>query len=91
MDPRPRSDPPRRRVALNVETLAISAARTGEGNLTISLRYAYEGRPPGLKKRVALAKTLLQETLDRLEGTEPADLGFHEDSLRRARTDKMEA
>ncbi len=91
MDPRPRSGPPRRRVALKVEVLAISAARTGEGNLAIALRYVYEGRPPGPKKRVALAKDLLGEALDRLEGTEPADLGFHEDGLRRVRTDKMEA
>lgn len=77
-------------MALKVEVLAISASCTGDGNLTIALRYSYEGRPPGPKKRVALAKTLLGEALDRLEGTEPTDLGFRENSLRRVRIDKME-
>lgn len=57
----------------------------------LTLRYAYEGRPPSLRKRAGMAKALLGEALDRLENGEPADLGFAEDAGRRVRTDKLEA
>ena len=57
----------------------------------VTLRYAYEGRPPSSKKRVGMAKALLGEALERLEKGKPVDLGFAEDARKRVRTDKLEA
>jgi hypothetical protein len=58
-----------------------------DGELTLTLRYSYEGRPPSFGKRVELAKKLLRESLERLECGKPADLGFAENAVRRIRAD----
>lgn len=79
---------------LSVESLAVSVTRTrGEADgLRITLRYSYEGKLPPRKKRVAMAKTVLDETLERLEelGSEVNDVGFREDAVKRVRTDQWE-
>ena len=62
-----------------------------EDGLVLTLRYAYEGRPPSLSKRAGMAKALLGEALKHLEEGTPVDLGFAEDAHRRVRTDTMEA
>ena len=62
-----------------------------EDGLVLTLRYAYEGRPPSLSERSCMAKALLGEALERLEEGTPVDLGFAEDAHRRVRTDKLEA
>ena len=59
--------------------------------MVVTLRYAYEGKPPPLRKRAEMAKALLGEALDRLEEGKTVDLGFAEDARRRVRTDKLEA
>lgn len=71
-------------------SVSLSRGATGEaGGVVIAVRYSYEGKPPGPKKRVEMAKALLGEAVERLNGDEVADLGFQEDSSRRLRTDKM--
>ena len=73
-------------------SVSVSRSRgaTGEADSTvIAVRYSYEGKPPGPKKSVEMAKALLGEALQRLNRGEVADLGFQEDSPRRLRTDKM--
>ena len=55
------------------------------------MRYSFEERPPSLRKRIEIVKTVLGDALDRLEKGKPADLGFSEDARRRVRIDKMEA
>ena len=75
-------------------SVSVSRSRgaTGEADSTvIAVRYSYEGKPPGPKKRVEMAKALLVEALQRLNKGEVADLGFQEDGVRRFRIDKMEA
>lgn len=62
-----------------------------ENGLVLTLRYAYEGRPPSSRKRTRMAKALLGEALERLEKGNPVDLGFAEDARQRVRTDRMEA
>ena len=59
--------------------------------MVVTLKYAYEGKPPSLRKRVEMAKAVLDEALDRLKKDKPADLGFAEDARRHVRPDKMEA
>jgi hypothetical protein len=76
---------------LSADPLSVCVSRTREGGLRITLQYAYEGRPPALKRRTNMAKALLAETLDRLEKGKPADLGFSEDAIRRVRTGTLEA
>lgn len=38
-----------------------------------------------------MARAMLREAADRLEGPSPVDIGFSENSPRRVRTDRMEA
>lgn len=71
--------------------ISVSVARAREGGMVVAVRYSFEGRPPSLKKRIEMAKTVLGDALDRLERGKPVDLGFSEDAHRRVRTDKMEA
>ncbi len=81
-------------MSLGPDLIAVYVARArakADGNLVVTLRYAYEGKPPSLRKRAELAKDLLREALDRLEKGKPTDLGFAEDAQRRVRPDKMEA
>lgn len=73
------------------DALALSVACAHEGRLLISLRYFYEGRLPARGKRIEMAKAMLREALDRLEGGEVTELGFSENAQRRVRTDRMEA
>lgn len=79
---------------MNVNPLSVCVSRSeadGEaGGLVVTLRYAYEGRPPSSKKRTGMAKALLSEALERLEKGKSVDLGFAEDAVKRVRTDKME-
>lgn len=77
---------------MSVRLLSVSVSRSeaGEGALTITLRYAYEGKPPSPKKRAGMAKSLLGEVLERLEEDKPVDLGFGEDAVRRVHTDRLE-
>ncbi len=74
---------------MNIEPLSVSIVRAGGSKLTVALRYSYEGKTPSPKKRVGMAKAMLRQTLERLEGG-VADVGFSEDALRRVRTDRME-
>lgn len=72
------------------DVISVCAARNvREDGLVVTLRYAYEGKPP--KKRTGMAKALLGEALARLEKGKPADLGFAEDAIKRVRTDRMQA
>ena len=77
---------------MSVHPLSVRVSRAGgkTGGLVVTLRYAYEGKPPSRKERVSLAKTVLREALARLEDGDPADVGFSEDAVRRVRTDWME-
>lgn len=71
--------------------ISASVARNSTGGFTVAVRYAYEGKPPSRKERVALARAVLGEALKRLEkSSEVADVGFQEDAMRRVRTDRME-
>ncbi|ABG04861.1 hypothetical protein Rxyl_1914 [Rubrobacter xylanophilus DSM 9941] len=72
------------------DLISVCVSRGKSGTLVVTLRYAYEGRPPSRAKRTGMAKALLSEALDRLEKGKPADLGFAEDAVRRVRTDTME-
>ncbi|MDX5895292.1 hypothetical protein [Rubrobacter radiotolerans] len=74
-----------------VAPISVSVSRTYGDGLLIAVHYSYEGKPATLKRRTAMAKEMLREALDRLEEGEPVDLGFSEDSVRRIRTDKIEA
>ncbi len=71
--------------------ISVSVARAREGGMIVAVRYSFEGRPPSLRKRTEMAKTVLGDALDRLEKGKPVDLGFSEDAHRRVRTDKMKA
>jgi hypothetical protein len=71
--------------------LAVSVSRTREGGLIIAVRYSYEGKVPSYKKRAEMARVMLREAAERLESGECVDIGFSEDSVRRVRTDRMEA
>ncbi len=71
--------------------ISVSVARAREGGMVVAVRYSFEGRPPSLRKRSEMAKTVLYDALDRLEKGKLVDLGFSEDVRRRVRTDKMEA
>lgn len=75
---------------MNIEPLSVSIVRAGGGKLTVALRYSYEGKQPSPRKRLGMAKAMLRQTLERLEGGGVADVGFSEDALRRVRTDRME-
>lgn len=70
--------------------ISLSITHATEGSLVVALRYSYEGKPPPLRKRVGMAKAILREALGRLEGCEPAEVGFEEDVIRRVRTDRIE-
>jgi hypothetical protein len=70
--------------------ISLSITRATEDSLVVALRYSYEGKPPPLRKRVGMAKAILRKALGRLEGCEPAEVGFEEDAIRRVRTDRME-
>ncbi len=76
---------------LTGEPLSVSVSRAQEGGLIVTLRYAYQGSPPPLRKRAGMAKALLGEALDRLEEGKLVDLGFAENAAMRVRTDTMEA
>jgi hypothetical protein len=71
--------------------LAVCVSRTREGGFIITVRYSYVGRVPTHKKRAEMAKAMLREAAERLESGEHVDIGFSEDSVRRVRTDRMEA
>ena len=45
---------------------SLTIVRGADGELTLTLRYSYEGRPPTFAKRVELAKKMLRESLERL-------------------------
>ncbi|QYJ14859.1 hypothetical protein Rxycam_00666 [Rubrobacter xylanophilus DSM 9941] len=75
---------------MRARLLSVCVSRAREGGLKITLRYAYEGRPPSLRQRAGMVKALLAEALGRLEKGKPMDAGFSEDAVRRVRTDTME-
>ncbi len=77
---------------MSVHPLSVCVYRVGgkTGGLRVTLRYAYEVKPPSRKERISLTKTMLDEALARLEDGDLADVGFSEDAVRRVRTDQME-
>jgi len=76
---------------LTVEPLFVCLARAREGGLLASVRYSYEVRPASPRQRTKIARSMMCEALDRLDGGEGVALGFGEDAVRRVRTDRMQA
>jgi hypothetical protein len=70
-----------------VAVSSLTVVRSQDGELTLTLRYSYEDRPPYFAKRVEVARKMLRESLDRLESGKLNDLGFAEHAVRRIRTD----
>ena len=81
------ADASRRSGIVAVSSLTI--VRSADGELTLTLRYSYESRPPSFGKRIGMAKKMLREALDYLERKKPTDLGFAEDAVRRTRSDRF--
>lgn len=78
---------------MSVHPLSVCVSRVSgkPGGLVVTLRYAYEGKPPSRKERISLEKAMLDKALVRLEDGDLADVGSSEDAGRRVRTDQMEA
>ena len=68
---------------------SLTVVRCVDGELTLTLRYSYEDRPPSFAKRIEMARKMLRDSLDRLESNKPTDLGFAENAVRRIRTDQF--
>ena len=53
--------------------------------------YSYKKSTATSRRRTGMVRALLCETLGRLQSGKPEDASFSEDTIRRVRTDEMEA
>lgn len=70
--------------------IGIQVLRTQDGALQVNVRYSYVRKPAPKCELVELARQMLAEALDGLDGLDAAEqVGFREDATERVRVDQL--
>ena len=59
--------------------------------MLVAVGYSYTKRTATSRRRTGMVRALLCDALGRLQSGKPEDASFSEDTIRRVRTDEMEA